>query len=180
MHVSVSFLYHCHVGVKYQFRANQWRLVVFIHIFWLAVIHYSYFDDLACCFWSSFCFCLGRNFKIDKKETFSTDKFWAGRYQKHQNDESWRYFRYDSIEFHCLNHWLFEWIFYEKSGQFWILLYFLRLESTRMKLLNIKKWQEIGVFYSVILMLVKDVGQNAYWWKTCMLVKNFHQHSPPK
>ena len=25
-------------------------------------------------------------------------------------------------------------------------------------------------------MLVK----NACWWKTCMLVKNFHQHSPPK
>ena len=27
-----------------------------------------------------------------------------------------------------------------------------------------------------VLMLVK----NACWWKTCMLVKNLHQHSPPK
>ena len=44
-----------------------------------------------------------------------------------------------------------------------------------------------------VLMLAKDVGEkwlflcwwrmlvkNACWWKTCMLVKNLHQHSPPK
>ena len=44
-----------------------------------------------------------------------------------------------------------------------------------------------------VLMLVKDVGEkwlflcwwrmlvkNGCWWKTCMLVKNFHRHSPPK
>ena len=35
---------------------------------------------------------------------------------------------------------------------------------------------DILVVQLAVLMLVKK----ACWWKTCMLVKNLHQHSPPK